>query len=69
MRMGTIVARQTNRIKTNEGIALVRRVTTVRMPNGRLRYPTDYYDDTPGAVKVSERERESLKVPGYPQFI
>ena len=54
---------------TDDGRTFIRRVTTVKLPNGKYRYPVDYYDATPGAVKVSERERESLRIPGYAQLI
>lgn len=46
-----------------------RRVTTVLCPNGQYRYPVDYYDATPGVVKVSESERQRMAVPGYKQLI
>lgn len=41
-------------ITTNEGIRLVRRERVVRMPNGKLRHPVDYYDATPGAVESNQ---------------
>ena len=52
-------------ITTNEGIRLVRRERVVRMPNGKLRHPVDYYDATPGAVEVSPEERERIRIPVY----
>lgn len=67
--MGVIINKEKKKITTSDGIVLVRRVTTVRLPNGKYRYPIDYYDATPGAVKVSEKEMENLKVPGYKQII
>lgn len=63
--MGTIIERQSRRITTSDGQILVRRVTTVQLPNGKYRYPVDYYDATPGAVKVTQSEREQLRVPVY----
>ena len=39
--MGQIVGTKETIITTNEGLKLVRRVTTVRMPNGKYRYPVD----------------------------
>lgn len=44
-------------------------MTTVLCPNGQYRYPVDYYDATPGVVKVSESERQRMAVPGYKQLI
>jgi hypothetical protein len=52
-------------ITTNEGIRLVRRERVVRMPNGKLRHPVDYYDATPGAVEVTPEERERIRIPIY----
>ena len=56
-------------ITTNEGLKLVRRVTTVLMPNGKYRYPVDYYDATPGAVLVTEAERQRIRIPVYKELI
>lgn len=49
--MGKIIDRTITKIVADEGIALFRRVTKVLMPNGRYRYPVDYFDATPGVVK------------------
>lgn len=67
--MKTVIKKQVTRFTTDDGRDFIRRVTTVLRPNGRYRYPVDYYDATPGAVKVSQRERDHLAVPGYKQFI
>lgn len=69
--MGTrkTISTQGTIITTNEGLKLVRRVTTVQMPNGRFRYPVDYYDATPGAVAVSPEERERIRIPVYKELI
>lgn len=67
--MGTILGSTKTKIKTSEGAVLYRRVTTVRMPNGKLRYPVDYYDATPGTVEVSDKELDSLKNPAYKQVM
>lgn len=67
--MGKILGSNETLITTNDGMKLVRRVTTVLMPNGKCRYPVDYYDPTPGAVEVSPREREGLRVPVYETLI
>lgn len=67
--MGKIINREETVIKTDDGRSFVRRVTTVLRPNGLYRYPVDYYDATPGGVKVSKRELEALKVPGYKQLV
>lgn len=67
--MGQIVGTKETIITTNEGLKLVRRITTVRMPNGKYRYPVDYYDATPGTVKVSTQELERIRIPVYKQLI
>lgn len=67
--MCMIVNQQTTHIKTQDGVTLARRETTVRMPNGRYRHPVVYYDLTPTVVKVSRSELERLRVPGYKQLI
>lgn len=67
--MGTIINQKETIITTDDGRSIVRRERTVLRPNGRYRYPVDYYDATPGAVRVSEQERNHLAVPGYKQLI
>lgn len=67
--VGTILGRTKTKIKTSEGAVLYRRVTTVRMPNGKLRFPVDYYDATPGTVEVTDKELESLRNPIYKQIL
>ncbi len=67
--MGAIIDSHKTSIKTDDGNVYVRRVTTVLCPNGKYRYPVDYYDATPGAVKVSREERERLEIPVYEKLI
>ena len=69
MIMGKILDTKETLITTNEGLKLIRRVTTVQMPNGRCRYPIDYYDATPGTVKVSTDELNRIRIPVYEQLI
>ena len=57
------------RVVTDEGILLYRRVTEVIMPNGKRRYPVDYFDATPGVVKVTKAERHKLSIPVYDKII
>ena len=54
---------------TNEGLKLIRRERIVRMPNGNLRHPVDYYDATPGTVKVTTQELERMRIPVYERVI
>ena len=67
--MGTIVSRHKTNIKTDEGNIYIRRVTKVLCPNGKYRYPVDYYDATPGAVKVSKKELEQVSIPVYKKLL
>lgn len=67
--MGRIVDVSITKIVTDEGVALFRRVTKVLMPNGRYRYPVDYFDATPGLVKISKQEMESVAIPVYKKLI
>ena len=67
--MGRIIDSTETLITTNEGIKLIRRVTRVLMPNGRYRYPVDYYDATPGPVEITEQERERVRIPVYKKII
>ena len=57
--------RKITKVVTDEWILLYRRVTEVIMPNGKRRYPVDYFDATPGVVKVSKAERHKLSIPVY----
>ena len=63
--MGKIINQKMTRIMTDDGQHLIRRVTQVQRPNGRYRYPVDYFDATSDMVKVSDQELDNLKVPGY----
>jgi hypothetical protein len=63
--MGKIIKKEEQRITTDDGHVIIRRVTTVLRPNGKYRYPVDYYDATEGLVEISQRERDHLRVPGY----
>mgnify|MGYP006916111534 CR=1 FL=1 len=67
--MGTIIGTSKTKIRTSEGNVLFRRVTKVRMPNGKYRYPVDYYDATPGTIEVSEQELQNLRNPVYKQLL
>lgn len=61
--------RKITRVVTDEGVMLYRRVTEVLMPNGKWRYPVDYFDATPGVVKVTKDERHKLAIPVYDKII
>ena len=67
--MGKIIDKTITKIVTEEGISLFRRVTKVLMPNGKYRYPVDYFDATPGVVKVSKEEMDKVAIPVYKKLI
>lgn len=67
--MSNVLAAKEMLISTNEGIKLIRRERTIRMPNGNLRHPVDYYDATPGTVKVTTQELERMRIPVYERII
>ena len=56
-------------ITTNSGLKLIRRVTTILMPNGKFRHPVDYYDASNEPVLISNEEREKRRIPIYQQVI
>ena len=56
-------------ITTNSGQKFVQRTTTILMPNGHYRHPVDYYDATPGPVRVTKEELERLRIPGYKRVL
>ena len=64
-----VVCIKEQQITTNEGKKLIRRTTTVQMPNGKYRYPVDYYDPTPGPVLITREERENMRIPVYQEVI
>jgi len=52
-------------ITTNSGLKLIRRVTTILMPNGKYRNPVDYYDALNEPILISQEERTRRRVPFY----
>ena len=56
-------------ITTNSGMKLIRRVTTILMPNGKYRHPVDYYDASSDPVLITEEERDRRRVPVYQEVI
>ena len=56
-------------ITTNSGLKLIRRVTTILMPNGKLRHPIDYYDASTEPVLITSEERKRRRVPVYQEVI
>ncbi len=67
--MGKIIGSTKTLITTNEGLKFYRRVMKVQMPNGKYRYPVDYYDATPGTVTVTSEELNRIKNPVYTPLI
>jgi hypothetical protein len=67
--MRKVVDKKERKIVTSDGQVFIHRITKVLRPNGRYRYPEDYFDATPGAVKITQQEREAIMVPGYKVLI
>ena len=56
-------------VTTNDGQRFVHRITAVEMPNGKTRYPEDYYDPSETPVLITEAERQCLSIPVYQKVI
>jgi hypothetical protein len=56
-------------ITTNSGLKLIRRVTTILMPNGKYRHPVDYYDVSEEPVLITKEERNRRRIPVYEEII
>lgn len=56
-------------VTTNDGQKFIHRITAVKMPNGKTRYPEDYYDPSDEPVMITEAERERLSIPVYTKVI
>jgi|GEM_PF-451430 len=56
-------------ITTSSGQKLIRRVTTIEMPNGKFRHPVDYFDAEPHTVMISPEELERVRIPVYERLI
>lgn len=56
-------------ITTISGQKLIQRETKVQMPNGKYRYPVDYYDAVPGTVQITAEEQNRRRIPTYTQVI
>jgi hypothetical protein len=67
--MGRVVNVKEQVITTNSGMKFIRRTKTVEMPNGRYRYPVDYYDASPEPVRITQEERERRRIPIYEPVI
>jgi hypothetical protein len=67
--MGKIIHQTMTRIMTDDGLHLIRRVTKVLMPNGKYRYPVDYFEASSDVVRVSDKELDNLCIPGYKMLV
>lgn len=67
--MGKIISYKTVKIVTNEGTQLYRRVTKVQMPNGKYRYPVDYYDASPYPIEMTKDKLDKIRIHVYKQLI
>jgi len=67
--MRNVVDIEEKPITTNSGLRLIRRVTTILMPNGKFRRPVDYYDASNEPVLITKEERDRRRVPFYQEII
>lgn len=67
--MGKIIDRKLTQIVTLDGTEIVKRVTTVLMPNGKYRYPVDYYKVNTGAVELTSAQLDKVRIQVYKQLI
>lgn len=67
--MGVIVDKKLTKITTDDGRVFIRRKTKVLCPNGKYRYPVDYYESTSSIVRVSKAELDRIRIPVYKQLI
>ena len=67
--MRKVINVQEQPITTNSGLKLIRRVTTILMPNGKFRHPVDYYDASNEPVLITKEERDRRRVPVYQEVI
>jgi hypothetical protein len=56
-------------ITTLSGLKLIRRVTTIMMPNGKFRHPVDYYEASNMPILITEEERKRRRIPVYEEVI
>ena len=56
-------------VTTNSGLKLIRRVTTILMPNGKYRHPVDYYENSEEPVLITKEERNRRRIPVYEEIL
>lgn len=56
-------------VTTNSGLKLIRRVTTILMPNGKYRHPVDYYENSEEPVLITQEERNRRRIPVYEEIL
>ena len=67
--MGQIVDRKITKIVTIDGVEIIKRVTTVLMPNGKYRYPVEYYTVDDEVKALTKEQLDRIRIPVYKQLI
>lgn len=67
--MGKIIDKKTTRIVTLDGVEIIKIVTKVLMPNGKYRYPVEYYTANNDITELTTEQLNKIRIPVYKQLI
>lgn len=67
--MGKIIDKKTTRIVTLDGVEIIKIVTKVLMPNGKYRYPVEYYTVNNDIAELTTEQLNKIRIPVYKQLI
>lgn len=67
--MGQIVDRKVTKFVTLDGVEIIKRVTKVLMPNGKYRYPVEYYTVDDEVKALTKKQLDRIRIPVYKQLI
>lgn len=67
--MGKIIDKKMTRIVTLDGVEIVKIVTKVLMPNGKYRYPVEYYTVNKDIAELTTEQLNKIRIPVYKQLI
>lgn len=67
--MGQIVDKKITRFVTLDGVEIIKRVSKVLMPNGKYRYPTEYYTVEDEVKALTKKQLDRIRIPVYKQLI
>lgn len=67
--MRQIVDRKVTKFVTLDGVEIIKRVTKVLMPNGKYRYPVEYYTVDDEVKALTKKQLDRIRIPVYKQLI